>query len=134
MPALIALVGAVIGLSFWGVPGALQGALFGYLLTSVLEQRSRIQNLERSLADFSPTAPAVAPLPPPAPPPAPRGEAPAPVDLEPAASAELRRAWPKPDPPSREALRRGPAEARRAKAGGGRAAPGDRSRAAGRPR
>src|SRR3990172_6339093 len=79
MPALIALVGAVIGLSFWGVPGALQGALFGYLLTSVLEQRSRIQNLERSLADFSPTAPAVPPPPvaepvretppPPAPPP-----------------------------------------------------------------
>jgi len=128
MPALIALVGAVIGLSFWGVPGALQGALFGYLLTSVLEQRSRIQNLERSLADFSPTAPAVPPqpaaepareTPPPAPPPVP-GRTPAPVDLEPAASAELRRAWPEPEAPSREALRRGPAEARRAKAEGRR--------------
>src|SRR3990172_5255210 len=90
MPALIALVGAVIGLSFWGVPGALQGALFGYLLTSVLEQRSRIQNLERSLADFSPTAPAVPPqpaaepareTPPPAPPPVP-ARTPPPVDLD----------------------------------------------------
>ncbi len=61
MPALIALIGAIIGLSFWGAAGALEGALFGYLLASVLDQGSRIRNLERSAADFSKPAPMVAP-------------------------------------------------------------------------
>lgn len=61
MPALIALVAATIGLAFWGVPGALQGALFGYLFASVLDQRSRIRSIERSLADFSPKTPEVPP-------------------------------------------------------------------------
>ena len=61
MPAVIAMVSAFIGFSIGGFWGAIQGALFGYILTSVLEQRSRIRDLERSLAEFSPKAPAAAP-------------------------------------------------------------------------
>lgn len=99
MPAVIAMVGAFAGFSFGGALGALQGALFGYILTSVLEQRSRIRDLERALAHFTEKAPAVlspAPEPvratptPPPPPAAPRPKAPeppaplaAPVELEP---------------------------------------------------
>jgi uncharacterized membrane protein len=96
MPAVVAMVGAFAGFSFGGALGAVQGALFGYILTSVLEQRSRIRDLERTLANFSPKAPAVASpalepvraTAPPAPPAAPRPRAPAPPVL-PAAPVEV---------------------------------------------
>jgi uncharacterized membrane protein len=97
MPALIAMVSAFIGLSIGGASEAFQGALFGYILGSVLEHRSRIRALERSLSDFPPKAPEVAfpPLAEPVrdspPPPAPESRATpeppptfaAPVDREP---------------------------------------------------
>lgn len=100
MPALVALVGAVLGLSFWGVSGALQGGLFGYLLAVAFDLRSRIRDLERSLTEFSKPPPAVklpaaepvreppaAPAPPPAarrePPPLPPPLPAAPVEREP---------------------------------------------------
>jgi len=89
MPAVIAMVGAFAGFSFGGALGALQGALFGYVLTSVLEQRSRIRDLERAFAHFSPKAPEVASSAPepvrassPPPPPPPPEAAPRPKALE----------------------------------------------------
>jgi hypothetical protein len=63
MPALVAMVGAFVGFSIGGASGALQGGLFGYLLMSVLEQSSRIRDLERSLSGFSPKASEVPPPP-----------------------------------------------------------------------
>src|SRR5262245_47480569 len=79
MPGFVALVGAVVGLTYWGLSGALQGAFFGYVLASVLDQRGRIRSIERSLAEPVKPATAVPPPPPversvvePPPPPLPR--------------------------------------------------------------
>ncbi len=67
MPAVVAMLGAVIGFSIGGPSGALKGGLLGYLLMSVLEHGARIRDLERSLSGFSPK-------PPQAPPPHPTAE------------------------------------------------------------
>jgi uncharacterized membrane protein len=91
MPAVMAMVGAFAGFTFGGASGAFHGALLGFIFTSVLEHRSRIRDLERSLEDFSPKAPALPPSPPPPP-------AAGPVRETPPPSAPPPRATPPPPP------------------------------------